>query len=331
MSRSTARASSPSRRRRQALHARRPARGRRPGRLATATGYLVLDTTGSRSRSARPPASRSRPTERSRAAARRSRSLGRLAHEPGQAGRHAVRRHRRRAARRHQRRQGYLEGSGINPTTAMVEMLTSLRTFQSDQKAIQAIDETLQKGIPPGAPKQTPPQVDHRAVREGPRPDCIRRSPGRPPMSASHPPPTKRRKGFMANGIYAAAAGMAAQQTGSTRSRTISRTPTRPATRASGSAFAICSTAPRTASRSARRDGGRRRPLERAGHARRLHNPLSLAINGPGFFQIRRADGTTALTRNGDLQLDSAGSLVTSNGEQLVPPIRSRRTRQPPT
>jgi flagellar basal-body rod protein FlgG len=47
-------------------------------------------------------------------------------------------------------RQGYLESSGVNATTAMVELITSLRTFQSDQKAIQTIDETLQKGISSG-------------------------------------------------------------------------------------------------------------------------------------------------------------------------------------
>jgi flagellar basal-body rod protein FlgG len=43
--------------------------------------------------------------------------------------------------------QGSLEGSGINPITAMVDMLTSLRAFEAGQKAIQTIDETLQKGI----------------------------------------------------------------------------------------------------------------------------------------------------------------------------------------
>jgi flagellar basal-body rod protein FlgG len=47
-------------------------------------------------------------------------------------------------------RQGYLEGSGIDPTTAMVDMITSLRTFESDQKAVTSIDETLQKGISAG-------------------------------------------------------------------------------------------------------------------------------------------------------------------------------------
>ena len=47
-------------------------------------------------------------------------------------------------------RQGYLEGSGIDPTTAMVDMITSLRTFESDQKAVTSIEETLQKGISAG-------------------------------------------------------------------------------------------------------------------------------------------------------------------------------------
>jgi flagellar basal-body rod protein FlgG len=47
-------------------------------------------------------------------------------------------------------RQGYLEGSGINATTTMVAMMTSLRTYQSDQQAIQAIDETLHDGIQAG-------------------------------------------------------------------------------------------------------------------------------------------------------------------------------------
>ena len=51
-------------------------------------------------------------------------------------------------------------------------------------------------------------------------------------------------------------------------------------------------------------------------------NPLALAIVGPGYIQVRRADGTTALTRDGDLQIDSAGSLVTADGEQLVPPVK---------
>lgn len=58
-------------------------------------------------------------------------------------------------------------------------------------------------------------------------------------------------------------------------------------------------------------------------------NPLSLAIFGSGFFQVKRADGTVALTRNGSFQLDAAGSLVTTSGEQLVPPIHLPTGTQP--
>lgn len=42
-------------------------------------------------------------------------------------------------------RQGALEGSGVDPTTAMVDMIASLRSFEAGQKSITTIDETLQK------------------------------------------------------------------------------------------------------------------------------------------------------------------------------------------
>jgi flagellar basal-body rod protein FlgF len=42
-------------------------------------------------------------------------------------------------------RQGVLEESGVNPARTMVEMMGSLRTFQSGQQAIQAIDQTLEE------------------------------------------------------------------------------------------------------------------------------------------------------------------------------------------
>jgi flagellar basal body rod protein FlgG len=41
-------------------------------------------------------------------------------------------------------RQGALEESGINAAKAMVDMIGSMRTYQSGQQAIQAIDQTLQ-------------------------------------------------------------------------------------------------------------------------------------------------------------------------------------------
>jgi flagellar basal-body rod protein FlgF len=42
-------------------------------------------------------------------------------------------------------RQGSLEGSGVDPAKAMIEMITSLRSFQSGQQAMQAIGQTLQE------------------------------------------------------------------------------------------------------------------------------------------------------------------------------------------
>jgi flagellar basal-body rod protein FlgG len=42
-------------------------------------------------------------------------------------------------------RQGSLEGSGVDAAKLMVEMITSLRSFQSGQQSIQAIGQTLQE------------------------------------------------------------------------------------------------------------------------------------------------------------------------------------------
>lgn len=43
--------------------------------------------------------------------------------------------------------QGALEGSGTNPATVMVDMITSLRAYESLQKVINSMDEALSKGI----------------------------------------------------------------------------------------------------------------------------------------------------------------------------------------
>lgn len=44
-------------------------------------------------------------------------------------------------------RQGFLEQSAIDPVRTMIDMLASLRAFESTQRVIHAIDETLGKGI----------------------------------------------------------------------------------------------------------------------------------------------------------------------------------------
>jgi flagellar basal-body rod protein FlgF len=40
---------------------------------------------------------------------------------------------------------GNLEGSGVDPAQAMIDMISSLRSFEAGQKAITTIDETLQR------------------------------------------------------------------------------------------------------------------------------------------------------------------------------------------
>lgn len=50
--------------------------------------------------------------------------------------------------------------------------------------------------------------------------------------------------------------------------------------------------------------------------------PFDLAIEGPGFFQVQRADGSVALTRDGSFKVDDQGRLVTAGGSPLVPPVR---------
>jgi flagellar basal-body rod protein FlgG len=50
-------------------------------------------------------------------------------------------------------------------------------------------------------------------------------------------------------------------------------------------------------------------------------NPLDVAIEGDGFFQVLRPDGTIAYTRDGAFKLDNQGRLVTSNGYALEPEL----------
>jgi flagellar basal-body rod protein FlgG len=50
-------------------------------------------------------------------------------------------------------------------------------------------------------------------------------------------------------------------------------------------------------------------------------NPLDIAIQGSGFFQILLPNGQTGYTRAGSFQTDQQGNLVTANGDALQPPI----------
>ncbi|MBI3343961.1 MAG: flagellar basal-body rod protein FlgG [Gammaproteobacteria bacterium] len=50
-------------------------------------------------------------------------------------------------------------------------------------------------------------------------------------------------------------------------------------------------------------------------------NPLDMAIQGRGFFQVTTPDGSLAYTRDGSFQVDAQGQMVTSNGYVLQPAI----------
>ena len=57
------------------------------------------------------------------------------------------------------------------------------------------------------------------------------------------------------------------------------------------------------------------------GDFNQTNGPLDLAIRGAGFFQISRPDGTIAYTRAGNFHPNSQGTLVTTNGDTILPAI----------
>lgn len=50
-------------------------------------------------------------------------------------------------------------------------------------------------------------------------------------------------------------------------------------------------------------------------------NSLDMAVNGRGFFQILRPDGSLGYTRDGSFQVNSQGQVVTANGYLLQPAV----------
>ncbi|MBP8185544.1 MAG: flagellar basal-body rod protein FlgG [Pseudomonas sp.] len=57
------------------------------------------------------------------------------------------------------------------------------------------------------------------------------------------------------------------------------------------------------------------------GSLQTTEQPLDMAVNGRGFFQILQPDGSVSYTRDGTFHLDSNGQLVTSQGYALEPAI----------
>jgi flagellar basal-body rod protein FlgG len=59
--------------------------------------------------------------------------------------------------------------------------------------------------------------------------------------------------------------------------------------------------------------------INEQGNIQITNNPLDMAINGAGYFQITLPDGTTGYTRDGSFQLNQQGTIVTQNGYTLQP------------
>jgi len=64
------------------------------------------------------------------------------------------------------------------------------------------------------------------------------------------------------------------------------------------------------------------------GDYQQTQNPLDLAIQGRGFFQVMLPDGTLAYTRAGAFKISQDGTLVTSEGYPLQPEIVIPREAQ---
>jgi flagellar basal-body rod protein FlgG len=127
----------------------------------------------------------------------------------------------------------------------------------------------------------------------------------------------------MLEGLYTAAAGMAAQQQRmDALSNDVANTNT-------AGYKKVRTGGVRTGSGAAAVELGR--GFEQ-GALQQTDQPTDLAIEGEGYFQVRRGStGQLALTRNGSFQIDSTGQLVTAQGDRLVPPVQLPRGVDPST
>lgn len=61
--------------------------------------------------------------------------------------------------------------------------------------------------------------------------------------------------------------------------------------------------------------------LHTQGNLRETGDSMDIAIDGKGFLQVEMPDGSFAYTRDGSLQVDQNGQLVTAGGYPIQPPI----------
>ncbi len=62
--------------------------------------------------------------------------------------------------------------------------------------------------------------------------------------------------------------------------------------------------------------------IDTVGTLQTTSNPLDMALDGDGFFQVQMPGGTTGYTRAGNFSRSPEGQLVTAQGYQVIPAIQ---------
>jgi len=127
--------------------------------------------------------------------------------------------------------------------------------------------------------------------------------------------------------MYSAAAGMAAQQQRlDALSNDVANVNTTGYKRVRVAFRDLLYTPERLATQGITEGAGSAATIVGRGHAQgslqRTEEPLDVAIHGPGFLRMRRADGTEILTRDGNLRVDAQGRLGSERGDLVQPEIR---------
>ena len=134
----------------------------------------------------------------------------------------------------------------------------------------------------------------------------------------------------MLNGLYSAAAGMIAQQTRidalSNDIANVNTTGYKQVRTGFRDLVYNIEAGMRIGAGSAVVDAGR---VFSQGGLQQSGDPLSVALDGPGFFQVKRGDGSLALTRSGDFHSDANGQLVTGQGDRRVAAGHASRRDEP--
>ena len=131
----------------------------------------------------------------------------------------------------------------------------------------------------------------------------------------------------MLEGMYSAAAGMAAQQQRlDALSNDVANVDTTGYKRVRMAFRDLLYTPAGLATQGITEGAGAAATMIGRGHAqgasRRTEVPTDVAIQGPGFLRMRRPDGTEMLTRDGNLRFDAQGRLGSQRGDLVQPPIR---------